>query len=129
MNSKSTLSPCFTSKKVDDKSDIFTSRWEETHLYMIDLMWVCLSCGTETTSQDFYSSEVRKTLEKIEKPFFQQIFWKALLRSPLPWSLPVLLGLWTCLGKDGLFFCFCWPKGDANKIGAKGNGSAFENEW
>lgn len=28
--------PCFTSKKVDDKTDIFTSRWEETHLYMID---------------------------------------------------------------------------------------------
>lgn len=103
-----TFSPCFTSKnyskKVHDKTDIFTSRWEETHLYMIDLVWVCLSCLTETTSRDFYSSEVRKTLEKTENPFFQQSFWKALLRSPLLWSLPVLLGLWTCLGKDG-FFC------------------------
>ena len=54
---------------MDDKTDIFTSRWEETHLYMIDLMWVCFSCGTETTSRDFYSSEVRKTLEKTEKLF------------------------------------------------------------
>ena len=104
---------------MDDKTDIFTSRCEETHLYMIDLMWVCFSCGTETTSRDFYSSEVRKTLEKTEKLFAAK-FWKALLRSPLPWSLPVLLGLWTCLGKDGLFLT-------ANKIGAKGNGSAFEN--
>ena len=34
MNNKSTLaSPYFTSKKVDDKMDIFTSRWEEAHVY------------------------------------------------------------------------------------------------
>lgn len=101
------------------------------HIYiwlMIDLMWVCLSCGTETTSRDFYSWEVRKNAWEHWDFFFQQNFWKALLRSPLPGSLPVLLGLWTCLGKD-VFFGFWRPKGDANKIGAKGNGSAFENEW
>lgn len=80
------------------------------HIYI----WLIL-CGYVSVAAPkqllgiFTPRKWEKRLRKLRN-FSQQNFWKALLRSPLPWSLPVLLGLWTCLGKDGLFFLFLTAK-------------------